>query len=178
MFLDKLVQNPSRFGRIFACPAPQLFVVSGLPRTLKFGIIDYMIGALVKGGIGSIRSLKVDGFNAGIVIGTLMSWAAFWSLVIFSAPETVGLSGLAIFYLSLILGASGIFYLVGFYLRKKFLGNSQTTSYVFDSLRQAILISLGLCGILGLLKFQILNILTAFLIIGALVFFELFLRTK
>jgi hypothetical protein len=137
-----------------------------------------MIGALVKGGIGSIRSLKVDGFSAGIAIGTLMSWAAFWSLVIFSAPETAGLPGLAIFYLGLILGLSGIFYLAGFYFRKKIFGDSQTVSYVFNSLRQAILISLGLCGLLGLVKLQILNILTALLVIGALVFFELFLRTK
>ena len=137
-----------------------------------------MIGALVKGGIGSIRSLKVDVFTVWIVIGTLMSWAAFWSLVFFSAPETVGLLGLAIFYAGLILGFSGIFYLAGFYLRKKIFKNSETGRYIYDSLRQAILISLGLCGILGLAKLQILNVLTVFLIFGALVFFELFLRTK
>lgn len=137
-----------------------------------------MIGASIKGGVGSIRSLKVDVFAAGIVIGTLMSWAAFWSLVIFSAPETVGFLGLVIFYAGLILGMSGIFYLAGFYLRKKIFRNSQASQYVFDSLRQAILISLGLSGILGLIKFQILNILTIFLIFGALVFFELFLRSK
>jgi len=133
---------------------------------------------LIASGIGSIRSLKVDGFSAGIAVGTLMSWAAFWSLVIFSAPETAGFPGLVIFYLGLILGLSGIFYLAGFYLRKKIFGNSQPSSLVFDSLRQAVLISLGFCGLLGLVKLQILNVLTVFLVVGALVFFELFLRTK
>lgn len=140
--------------------------------------MNYMIRALIKSGIVPLRSLKVDSFSLGIAAGTLMSWAAFWSLVIFSSPETVGLPGLVIFYLSLILGFSGIFYLAGFYFRKKFFGNSQTSSCIFNSLRQAILISLGLCGLLGLVKLQILNILTVFLLIGTLVFFELFLRVK
>ncbi|MDP1629760.1 MAG: hypothetical protein Q8L57_04020 [bacterium] len=135
-----------------------------------------MISLAVKGGIGSIRSLKVDVFIAGIVIGTLMSWAAFWSLIFFSAPEAVGIAGLAIFYISLILGLSGIFYLAGFYLRRKFLNDS--SQCIFDSSRQAILISLFLVGILGLVRLQIFNFFTAFLVFGALVFFELFLRTK
>ncbi len=133
---------------------------------------------LLINGIGSIRSLKVDGFSAWIATGALISWAAFWSLVVFSAPETIGILGFVIFYLSLILGTSGIFYLAGFYVRKKFFGNSQASSRFFDSLRQAILISLGLCGLLGLAKLQILNILTVLLVVGALVFFELFLRIK
>lgn len=133
---------------------------------------------LLINGISSIRSLKVDGFSMGIVIGTLMSWAAFWSLVIFSSPEVVGIWGLVIFYLGLLMGLSGIFYLVGFHLRKRFSKNPQISQNVFDSLRQAILISLGLCGLLGLIKLQIFNVLTVFLVVGALVFFELFLRTK
>jgi len=133
---------------------------------------------LITAGISLIRLPKFDPFTFWIAAGTFMSWMAFWSLVFFSSPEAASLAELAIFYISLILSISGVFYLAGFYARKKIFKKTEAGDYAFNSLRQAILISLGFCGILGLAKFQILNVLTIFLIFGSLVFFELFLRTK
>jgi hypothetical protein len=90
-----------------------------------------------------------------ISIGTILSLAAFISVVWFVDPYTSGLLQHIFFYLTLFLTSAGILTLGGVVLRKR-LSPGMFTEQLRTSFRQSILLSLM---IIGLLLLQVNNLL-------------------
>ncbi len=82
-----------------------------------------------------------------ISIGTLLSVAAFLSVLWFVDPFTSGLLQHIFFYLTLFLASAGLMTLVGIQLRKK-VAPGMFTEQLRTSFRQGILLSLMVIGLL------------------------------
>jgi hypothetical protein len=75
-----------------------------------------------------------------LVFGTLLSLAAFCSVLWFVDPFTSGVLAHIFFYLTLFLAAVGVFALIGIALRKKFVPGMLSDQFAV-SMRQAVLLS-------------------------------------
>ena len=62
-------------------------------------------------------SLKI--FLILIVLGTIFSWIAWGMVIFYFDPEKIDVLGFGIFYLSLFLGLSGLFFSVSNWLKAK-----------------------------------------------------------
>ena len=84
-----------------------------------------------------------------LAAGTILSFAAFLSVLWFVDPFASGLSAHVFFYLTLFLTAVGGFALVGIALRKRFVPGIMTEQFAV-SLRQAILLAALVSTLLAL----------------------------
>lgn len=90
-----------------------------------------------------------------MVIGTLLSVAAFTSVLWFVDPFTSGLVGLVSFFFTLFFALCSLLTLGGIYVRKKF-SPGMFTEQLRNSFRQAFLLALL---VIGLIVLQIFNLL-------------------
>ena len=93
----------------------------------------------------------------GMRISTVLSIAAWLTVVYNINPEKAGIVGQILFYLSLFLALAGVFILLITWLRRKILGSDWAFAHLGMSFRQGILLS-ALAN--ALLIFQSLGILT------------------
>ena len=105
--------------------------------------------------------------------------AGLTALIIFNVnPFASPFWVIGIFYLSLFLFWTGLFSLIGFYLRI-WAGNREVIfSHLMPTIRQSMLISLIFVGLLFLEQLKVLNWWVALLFISAIGMVELFFKSK
>lgn len=110
-----------------------------------------------------------------LIVGTILSLAAFLSVLWFIDPFSGGVSAHFFFYLTLFLTTVGAFTLLGILLRKKF-SPAILSEQLALSLRQAVLLALLLSGFLILrvnhLLFWWVGVILILFIITVEVFFN------
>lgn len=116
--------------------------------------------------------MTIRTFLAGIAAVTLICFASWLSVIIFTDPQEVGWIILTLFYFSLFLWVCGVFILSGFYLRS-FL-NPHKMPYIIMAIavRQAILFSLALVVLLVLKGLKILNLINGTLLLISVISVE------
>lgn len=114
----------------------------------------------------------------GMRLVTLLSLAAFVFVVRFVDPDSAGLAGKLLFYLSLFFVGSGIFNLVLLRLRKGSLNAETASASIGLSFRQGILLSLFTIGLLVLQSFRMLVWWDGLLLFGGIFLIELYLVSR
>ena len=109
-----------------------------------------------------------------IIIATALCWAS-WLLVIFEVdPTTAGFYGLLIFYASMFLSLLGLFFLIGFGLRKLFNRREMEYKLVGTSFRQSFFFAAAVAGFFFLQSKYLLTWWNSIMLIAALVILEFF----
>lgn len=118
--------------------------------------------------------MRIRHYIWGLVISTLICWAA-WALILFYIdPTTSGFIGPLMFYVSLFFALVGTFTLIGFFLRVWFSRNEVVYAHVSTSFRQGILLSVAVTGVLVLQSFRYLTWWSLLLFVLAVIILELF----
>ncbi len=120
---------------------------------LRFYLFSLYFTSIVAGALALLIILNVNPFDS-----------PFWLIMIF--------------YTAIFLFILGIFGLVGFYLKVWASNREVIFVHLLPTLRQAALISLALVGLLFLQQLRVLNWWVAGLYILAVIFLELFFRSK
>lgn len=100
--------------------------------------------------------MKFQKLLVGVRFFTVLSLAAWVSVLFFVDPETSGLPGAAIFLGTLFSGLSGAFTLVLVSLARKFLGESGASASFHALFRQGFILSAYVVAMLALSRFGIL----------------------
>ncbi len=109
---------------------------------------------------------------------TLMALGLFLAILFNVNPDTTDLITQITFFISLFIFLSGLFTFIGFYLRV-YLSNHEIIYANFPiALRQAILVSLLIVGLLALNALRVLNIWSGIIFVLILIIIELFFRSK
>ncbi|MFA7209790.1 MAG: hypothetical protein WC120_05985 [Parcubacteria group bacterium] len=114
----------------------------------------------------------------GIWLVTLLSLVAFVFVVRFVDPDSTGIAGKLLFYLSLFFVGSGIFNLVLLRLRKGTLNAETASSNIGLSFRQGMLLALFMIGLLVLQSFRVLVWWDGLLLFGGIFLVELYFVSK
>ncbi|MDP1834022.1 MAG: hypothetical protein Q8L11_03800 [Candidatus Moranbacteria bacterium] len=114
----------------------------------------------------------------GIWLVTLLSLVAFVFVVRFVDPDSTGIAGKLLFYLSLFFVGSGIFNLVLLRLRKGTLNAETASSNIGLSFRQGMLLALFMIGLLVLQSFRVLVWWDGLLLFGGIFLIELYFVSK
>lgn len=110
-----------------------------------------------------------------MLIGTAVSWTAFWMILTLIDPENAGLTGLSFFYLSLAVATSGTLALIGLVIRAYVVRTTEVLSkQVVHAFREAILLSCMLVVALFLQRQALLTVLNTILLIGVVILLEFF----
>lgn len=120
-----------------------------------------------------IDTRKLLRYTAGI---TLVSIIIFIFVLFRVDPFTSGISALVFFLVILFLALSGLLTFPGYYLRAIINKNKTPLANFNVSLRQSILISTGMVGLLILKSTEGLAWWNGILLIASLVFLEMFFR--
>ena len=99
----------------------------------------------------------------GIIFTIVLAFASFFSIIIFFSPEGTDALLQFLLFISLFIGLTGLFGLIGFFLRKKKYRKIDASSFFGVSFRQGTLLSVLLVGSLFLRAF------TSFWLWGSLV---------
>lgn len=115
----------------------------------------------------------------GIRIGTILSFLAF-ILVLFNVdPQTAGISGQLIFYVSSFLVLSGVFVLFFSWLRLKWSNENESASILLAlSFRQGILLAIFCIAILLMQSLRILTWWDGLLVLAGILLVELYFLTR
>lgn len=120
--------------------------------------------------------MTFKGYVAAMLIGTVLSWAA-WVLILFRVnPDTAGTIGFILFYASLLLSLLGTFALLGLVFRHMRVRRKFLVEKVVTSFRQGLWFGVVIIAALILQSQQLLswwNLLLVILIITILEFFFL-----
>ena len=117
-------------------------------------------------------SLKI--FLILIVLGTIFSWIAWGMVIFYFDPEKIDVLGFGIFYLSLFLGLSGLFFSVSNWLKAKIFQKQLLYIRLKNSVRHSILFSILILGWAFLKSQHLLNWWNLILFILVLTGFEFF----
>ena len=110
-----------------------------------------------------------------IGFGSLLSFAAFASVLWFIDPFTSGWPGHAFFYITLFLSLTGILTILGIVFRKRF-SPGMFTEQMRISFRQAVLLSLLIIGLIILQIFSLLFWWVGLTLILFIITVEIFLN--
>ena len=114
----------------------------------------------------------------GIRIVTLFSLIAFVSVVKLVDPDSSGVAGKILFYLSLFFVLSGFFNLFLVWLRKRTINQENAFSAVGLSFRQGILLALFAIGLLILQSFRVLIWWDGLLLLAGIFIIELYFVSR
>lgn len=114
----------------------------------------------------------------GIFTASVLCWTALGLIIFNTDPNSSGRGVILIFFISLFIGLTGFFALVGFFLRLWLSKNEVIYFHLSPSIRQGILISLCVVILLALQTLRLVNIWTAGLLVLAILSLEFFFRTK
>jgi len=110
-----------------------------------------------------------------MIFGTLVCFLALFMVLNFFNPETGGIGGFLLLYISLGLSLIGTFSLIGLLMRHYF-GNDQLVFRdVINSFRQGILLSILIVAVLILKSLDLMMWWNVLILIFALTFLEVFL---
>jgi hypothetical protein len=121
-------------------------------------------------------SLKVYLWGIGLL--TILFVIYFIFIVFKISPQNANFIIYAAFFGSLFLGLVGIFSLAGFYFRAKITKGQVIFNYLKIAIRQGLLLSLVVIGLLLLKVAGVFNWWDALLLSGAILLLELYFRGK
>jgi hypothetical protein len=114
----------------------------------------------------------------GMVLSTLVSFAA-WLLVLENInPESANLGGFLLFYFTLFFALTSLFSLLGFYLRKRIFENKTEFRQVEISFRQGMFFAVTVVGLLILQGERRLDVYSAFFFVFLVVAAEFYFLVK
>ncbi len=108
---------------------------------------------------------------------TILAFGGWFAILETTDPYTYGQKGQALFYIFLVIFIWGTATMVNYYIRKN-KKNSSKIGSLTNSVRQGLIASIGLVGLLILRSIDVLNILSASVYIIALVLIEFFFRHR
>ncbi|MCK5084980.1 MAG: hypothetical protein KAQ64_04975 [Candidatus Pacebacteria bacterium] len=114
----------------------------------------------------------------GMIISAILCFVSWILIVFYVDPETSGLIGVVLFFLMLFFSLSGLFALLGFYLKRKFFKNKVEFGQIGTAFRQGILFSLIFTGMLMLQSLGMLFWWSAILFIIGISLLELYFMSK
>ncbi|MBU2025521.1 MAG: hypothetical protein ABIC19_02045 [Patescibacteria group bacterium] len=115
----------------------------------------------------------------GLMLGATVMAAVAWALVIYYIdPFKAGWVGLILFYTTLFFMLVGIFTVLGFRLRQRFLNNELLYVLIGLSFRQAVWVSIICVGLLLMQGAGILTWWDALLLVVAIIFLEAYFLSE
>lgn len=121
---------------------------------------------------------KIKSYLFGIFVLTLLAMGV-WLLILFNFnPYQADLLTVITFFVSLFLWLTGIFILIGFYIKVQISNNEIIYSFISSTIRQSIILALAIVGILVLRTLRVLTWWDGILLALAVLLLELFFRTK
>ena len=118
--------------------------------------------------------MTTRGFSLLLIIGTVISWINFISVLVYIDPYKGGILGIIFFYISAIFALVGTLYLSGIVLRKKFVKYQPAFVRLCVAWRQAIWFTALLMGLVFMYQQDLLNLLNVALLIAVLLILEFF----
>lgn len=112
-----------------------------------------------------------------LLIVTLVCWGLF-AFVLFSVDPENGTLALIAFYAALFFAVMGTFTLIGYGVRSRMSRGEELYANLGISLRQGLLLSIGLIGVLLLQSIRLLNWWDGCLLVGFLVLLEFFFLSR
>lgn len=100
-----------------------------------------------------------------MLIVTIVCGGAFLMVLFFINPETTGILGFLLFYLSLFFGLAGILSLAGFYLRYLFTRKFQEFEQAQTAFRQSVFFGIIVVSSMFLQSHQLLTWLNAIILV-------------
>lgn len=114
----------------------------------------------------------------GIGIIAILGWITVAFIVFITDPYLTDIRIFVAFFTCLLIGLIGLFTLIGYFVRLAISRKEVIYAHIGVSLRQAILISLILVGLLLLQSTQVLNWWDGTLLVAAILLLELYFRAK
>lgn len=108
---------------------------------------------------------------------TLLSFGGWFAVLQSIDPTVFGVKGQTLFYAFLAVFLWGLISLINYFIRFRRSENSKKTVIVI-SMRQGMIISLGIIGLLIFRSLEVLNILSATVYLIALVLIEFYFRNR
>ncbi len=121
-------------------------------------------------------SVKFYLWICGIV--TVCCWLIAAGIIFLTDPYQIEIKIFAAFFASLLLALVGSLTLLGYNIRIRVSKREILYAHLGTSLRQAILLSLVIVGLLLLLAARVLNWWDGILLVSAILLLELYFRTK
>ncbi|PIZ58608.1 hypothetical protein COY23_00330 [bacterium (Candidatus Torokbacteria) CG_4_10_14_0_2_um_filter_35_8] len=121
--------------------------------------------------------MTLRNYLLGIAFSTVLCAVAFIFVIFNINPEETNSLGFILFYTSLALTLVGSFTILGFILRRIVSKNEIIFAHVGVSLRQGVLLSICVIGILLLQSSRLLSLMTGGLLISSLSLMELFFES-
>lgn len=122
--------------------------------------------------------MTLGAYAWGIRLVTLLSFAAFVMVLRFVDPDSTGMVGKMLFYVSLFFTLSGIFNLFLLWLRKKFMNSETASSSIGLSFRQGNLLALFAIGLLIMQSFRVLVWWDGLLLLAGVFIIELYFISR
>jgi len=116
--------------------------------------------------------MTIRSFLAGIAILTLICFISWFAVIALIEPDSAGIGGLLLFYLSLFLWLAGFMVLAGYYSRIIFSSPKIPFNILSNSVRQAIIFALAVDILLVLKSMQMLNSVNMILLAIFIIFTE------
>ncbi len=121
-------------------------------------------------------SLKL--YLIGMGLGTILCLASFILVIVYINPQESPVFGPAALFASLFLGLTGLFTLIGYFLRVIVSKNEVLFSHIAPSFRQGILLAAGFTGLFILQAFRILTWWDALILIAMIILFEFYFLSR
>ena len=114
----------------------------------------------------------------GMIISTILCFFSLILIIVYVDLETAGFIGIILFFLMLFFSLSGLFALLGFYLKRKFFKSKVEFGQIGTAFRQGIFLSLIFNGMLILQRLGMLFWWSAALFIVGISLLELYFMSK
>jgi len=122
--------------------------------------------------------MTLRAYIIGMLIATLFCLSSFILVLFYINPFETNILGVICFYLSLLFSLTGIFTLLGFYIRKWLTHNEIIFAHVGISFRQAFLFSLCIIGCLILQSMRMFSFWTGGLLVASICLLEFFFLAR
>lgn len=116
--------------------------------------------------------MTIRTFLAALALATLICVAAWIAIAVSIDPYSASWTSLALFYFSLFLWVCGVLILLGFYIRYLLKPSALPYSLIAVSVRQAIILAIGLDAVLVLKGAHIFNWVNGIFLLFAMIFVE------
>lgn len=120
--------------------------------------------------------MSLSAYLWGIRLFTLLSFLAWWGIIVLVDPTQSGLTGMSLFFTSLFAFVLGVMTLLLTLLYRRVLGVVSATHHLGGAFRQAFLLSMCFVGLVFFQKEQMLTWWDALLLLAATLLIEFSLR--
>ena len=118
--------------------------------------------------------MSLQGYLLGLKISTLFAFSAWASVVLYIDPESAGIFGKALFFVTFFLWLSGVCTLVLTWIQRKIFGEDKAAALLGSNMRQSIFLSCLFIVLLTLQYFKVFALWNGMLIGVAFLLIELY----